>query len=145
MGKRRYDDLRNEILLTRRLEQILRDRNLTGNEIEMWKMDRKRYLRKRILKINIDFPDPLAKPVTEEWRTVYNECGEGGKDYMILPYTSGNREWSDDDIKEYIMSQVGYPPIYSPYDCTGKRFTEWVSWSRQPVGIVMIHSWGVDV
>ena len=104
-----------------------------------------RKIRDELKRIDRYYQDPLEKPLTSEWRTqVDDEYGEDGKDYRILVVKDPD-DWTDEDIEEYIMDKVGYPPINSPYDCTGKRFTAWTSWSRQPIGIVMIHSWGLDV
>ena len=91
--------------------------------------------------------DPIAKPLTEKWRTIIDDPDDialSGRDYRIF-MTETPDEWTDDEIEEFIMEEVGYPPICSPYDCTGKRFTSWCSWSRQPIGIVMIHCWGTDL
>ena len=145
MGRRRYDDLRIEIELGKSMERFLREQSVPEGQINLWKKKRVREIRDKIAKIDREFRDPLEKPLTDGWRTVYsNEYGEGGYDFRILQV--GNpADWTDEEIEEYIMCEVGYPPICSPYDCTGKRFTSWVSWSRQPVGIVMIHNWGLDV
>lgn len=100
-----------------------------------------------IRKIDRNYTDQLMKPITEEWRTIVDDPEDialSGYDYRIFR-TETPDEWTDDEIEEFIMDEVGYPPICSPYDCTGRRFTSWVSWSRQPVGIVMIHRWGTDL
>lgn len=97
--------------------------------------------RKEIRRINRYSTDPLAQPMTEEWRHVYDEDGESGYDFCIM-VDDGETE---DEIREYAESAVGYPPICSPYDCTGKRFTRWISVNRVPMGFAVIHSWGLDV
>lgn len=146
MGKRRYDDLRKDIELANEIEQYIRTNSpATEEQINGWRKKEIRRIRDKIAQIDREFPDPLEKPLTERWRgTIDEDCGESGYDYRILP-TENPDDWTDDDIDEYIMCEVGYPPINSPYDCTGKRFTMWTSWSRQPIGIVMIHAWGLDV
>lgn len=145
MSKRRYDDLRKEIELSKRMERFLREQSVPEEQINLWKKKRVRQIRDKIAKIDREFRDPLEKPMYEGWRTVCrDEYGEDGYDYRILQ-AGDPADWTDEEIEEYIMCEVGYPPINSPYDCTGKRFTAWTSWSRQPIGIVMIHSWGLDV
>ena len=144
MSRRRYDDLRKEIELSKSMEHYLREHSFSEEQINHWKRETTRQIRDKIAKIDREFRDPLEKPLYEGWRTVcHDEYGEDGYDYRILPVNPA--DWTDAEIEEYIMCEVGYPPINSPYDCTGKRFTAWTRWSRQPVGIVMIHSWGLDV
>lgn len=104
-------------------------------------------IRDYLEQIDREYPDCIAKPITEAWRTIIDDPDDialSGYHYRIFK-TDTPDEWTDDEIEEYIMDEVGYPPIYSPYDCTGKRFTRWCSWSRQPIGIVMIHAWGTDL
>lgn len=143
MSKPRYDSIRKEIELVREMERYIRS-NAVCNEREIhdWRRKVIREIREKLARIDRDFPDPLVKPITEDWRRVYSdEYGEDGYDFRILKAEG----WTDEEIEDYIMSEVGYPPICSPYDCTGKRFTSWTSWSKQPCGIVMIHSFGLDV
>lgn len=85
--------------------------------------------------------DRLAQSISEEWRTLIMNDGEGGVDYIIL---EDNGE-SDAEIQEYVDEEVGYAPINSPYDCTGRPFTWDKHWKRTPAGIVVIHRWAIDV
>lgn len=146
MGKARYDDLRKDIELASEIEKYFRANSpATEEQINKWRGREIRRIRDKIAKIDWEFPDPLEKPLTERWRGIMDdECGEFGYDYRIFP-TENPDDWTDDDIEEYIRCEVGYPPINSPYDCTGRRFTMWTNWSRQPIGIVMVHRWGLDV
>ena len=84
-------------------------------------------------------PDQLAHPLTEAWR--HGGDGESGWDYIIIP----DNGQSNVEIEEFIETEVGYPPIISPYDCTGKRFTWCKTWRRTPVGIAVTHHWSVDI
>lgn len=97
--------------------------------------------RRKISQINRYSTDPLEKSMRDEWRHICSEDGEGGYDYRIL--ADGGE--TEDEIREMCKAAVGYPPICSPYDCTGKRFTRWITVHRVPVGFVVIHSWGLDV
>lgn len=97
--------------------------------------------RRKIRRINRYQEDPLAKSMQEDWRRVYDEDGEGGYDFCLMS-DDGEKE---DEIREMAEDVVGYPLICSPYDCTGKRFTRWITVKRVPAGFAVIHSWGLDV
>ena len=86
--------------------------------------------------------DPLAKSIREAWRHNGSEDGESGVDYIIIP----DEGQTDEELDEFVKSsEVYYPPICGPYDCTGKRFTWGWAYTRWPCGIVIIHRWGLDV
>lgn len=85
--------------------------------------------------------DRLEKSISEDWRTLIVNDGEGGVDYIIFQ-DDGE---SDEEIQEYVDEEVGYAPINSPYDCTGRPFTWDKHWKRTPAGIVVIHRWAIDV
>lgn len=141
---RRYENIKDLMELEQEMKDLVRKH---GNPAKVGEIHKVyvRKIRDELKRIDRNFTDPLEKPLTEKWRTqVDDEYGEDGKDYRILVVEDPD-DWTDEEIEEYIMDAVGYPPINSPYDCTGKRFTAWTSWSRQPVGIVMIHIWGLDV
>ena len=145
MSKSRYDKIRKEIELNLEIEALIRERNVPADKINEWRRKYIGEIRRELARIDREFPDPLEKPMTEGWRSLMDdECGEEGYDFRILPVKNPD-DWEDEEIEEYILNKVGYPPINSPYDCTGKRFTMWVNWKRQPAGIVMIHRWGLDV
>ena len=97
--------------------------------------------RDEIHSINAYFVDPLGKPMTDDWRHRYNEDGEGGVDYILVKDCGE----TDEEIEDFVMCTVGYPPINSPYDCTGRRFTWGIDWKRTPSGIAIVHRWGLDV
>lgn len=85
--------------------------------------------------------DKLSAPLSEKWRTRYDKDGESAIDYRIIP----DNGQTDEEIRDYILEEVGHPPICSPYDCTGKPFMMWTHFARTPSGIVLIHSWGIDI
>ena len=99
--------------------------------------------REELHRINAHRVDPLAKPLTEEFRFRYDEDGEGCKEYGIL--TEFGEETTDEEIREYIRDYIELPEINSPYDCTGKRFTCWVDYKRTPAGVAIVHVTGLDV
>lgn len=97
--------------------------------------------RRTIHRINQYSSDPLARSLRDEWRHGFSEDGESGYDYRIIP----DNGQTEEEIEDQVCCEVGYPPIYSPYDCTGKRFTRWIKVRRAPAGFAVIHGWGLDV
>lgn len=141
---KRYEKIKYLMETERELKEFIRKREGPTTVVDIHNVY-VRQIRDELKRIDRYYRDPLEKPLTDGWRSQIDaENGEDGKDYRILVVENPD-DWKDEDIEEYIMDNVGYPPINSPYDCTGKRFTAWTSWSKQPVGIVMIHSWGLDV
>lgn len=100
-----------------------------------------RMIRKKIAQIQSVKEDPLRYSVREEWHRLYDKDGEGGYDFTILP---DNGE-TEEGLYKQVMFEVGFAPIASPYDCTGKRFTAWVEIKRVPAGVAVVHRWGLDV
>lgn len=99
-------------------------------------------IRGRIAELQEKLTDDLEKPITEEWRHIYgNEMGEFGYYYAIFP----DEGETDDELSEWFDSCIAYPPINSPYDCTGKRFTSMKHIRRTKAGIVVIHGWNLDI
>ena len=97
--------------------------------------------RREIRRINAYSVDPLEKSMRDEWRHVCDECGEGGYDFCLM----SDDVKTEDEIREMAEAAVGYPPICSAYDCTGKRFTRWITVHKVPAGFAVVHSWGLDV
>lgn len=100
-------------------------------------------IRERINRLQARNVDPLAKSLMEEERHVYRD--EMGETVYQIGYLCEN-DMTDEEIRELIHDYIELPPINSPYDCTGKRFTHWVGWHRNPCGLVsFVHSIGLDV
>ena len=127
------------------LKNIILEHSTIKDPVELQKSMRDviRKYRDRLNRINAHRVDPLEKPLTKEFRVRYDEDGEGCKEYGILP--EDGTETTDEEIREYIKDYIELPPINSPYDCTGKRFTRWVDYKRTPAGIVIIHATGLDI
>lgn len=54
-------------------------------------------------------------------------------------------KYSDEEIQE-LLDECMREEIRSPYDCTGKRFTMWIDFHRNPCGrISYVHRMGIDV
>ena len=137
----RYDYVRSLYESMRRMKNIYDIRGF-----QCWQVARNNY----IVEIRNELRraagiDALEHSIMDGWRSVIDDddIAVSGKDFRILPTNA--EDWSDDEIEAYIMEEVGYPAITSPWDCTGQRFTERVYFKRCPVGIVMIHSWGTDL
>lgn len=72
-----------------------------------------------------------------------SEDGEGFTEYGFLPEKLG--VYSDEEIQEWIDENM-WEEIRSPYDCTGKRFSRWINFHRNPCGrISYVHRMGIDV
>ena len=100
-----------------------------------------RKYRDQIAELQAGMVDPLARPLTEASREQYRYEGESGYEYIIMKDDGS----TDDELSDWFDSSVAYPPINSPYDCTGKRFTWFKHINRTPAGIVVIHGWSLDI
>ena len=97
--------------------------------------------RRKIRRINDQKVDPLAKSMQDDWRHSWDEYGEGGYDYGIVADDGKTEE----EIREWVYEAIGYPEINSPYDCTGKRFTSWISVHKCGLGFAVVHRWCLDI
>ena len=52
---------------------------------------------------------------------------------------------SVEQATEFFQDFFSYPPICSPYDCTGKPFTQWFKVFTRNNGFYAYHSVGIDV
>jgi len=98
-------------------------------------------IRRRIKNLNDNMVDPLEKSLADEWRHRCREDGEGGVDYALI---QDNGE-TDEEIEDFVRYEVGYPEIYSQWDCTGRPFTVSIDWHRNNGTISLIHRWALDV
>lgn len=54
-------------------------------------------------------------------------------------------DYSDEEMQEFVDS-IRIRPRYSAYDCTGEAFTMWISWHRNPSGLIsIVHHIGLNV
>ena len=84
------------------------------------------------------------KPLSMESRCYFNDDDyESFTEYGFLPMHL--EEYSDAEIEAWIDEEM-VMEIRSPYDCTGKQFTKWIDWHRNPSGMIsFIHRIGIDV
>lgn len=92
------------------------------------------------------FRQKPIKPMVSLSETPRQRCKayyEGLYEYGFLPEPLW--KYSDEEIEEYLNEEM-WINIYSPYDCTGKLFTQWITFHRNPCGAVsFVHSMGLDV
>lgn len=82
------------------------------------------------------------KPITEVSRCYYYR--EDYDSSFCEFWLEDLQGWTDEDIKEYVEDM--WERINSPYDCTGKRFTIYIHWHRNPCGLVsFVHYMGIDL
>lgn len=82
------------------------------------------------------------KPITEVSRYYYDR--EDYDSSFCEFWLEDLQGWTDEDIKEYVEDM--WERINSPYDCTGKRFTIYIHWHRNPCGLVsFVHYMGIDL
>lgn len=85
--------------------------------------------------------DPLALPLTKAPRCwSAPDDYEGGFEFWIDPSLL---DATDEEIEEYMDELEEHNN--TPYDCSGKLCTSWISWSRTPSGVAIIHRKDLDV
>lgn len=100
---------------------------------------------KRIIKKMFKQPQWRGIPslMDEERLGGFNESGDNFSLFGFLPEKFS--KYSDAEIRE-LLNDLMREEIYSPYDCTGKRFSRWINFHRNPCGrISYVHRLGVDV
>lgn len=88
----------------------------------------------------------MAKPVfsLQEDTRIHCDDNEYGDSFREYGFIKGSENWSDEDIKYWIDSE--WIDIRSPYDCTGKIFTAYIGYHRNPNGIIsFIHCKSLDI
>ena len=89
------------------------------------------------------YQDPYSVPVFNDkgvWRTVSDDDGETGTDFIIIP----DNGQTEEEIKEFVYDSVfcGYGDLL--IDCTGKKCSRGWYHRRTPCGIVITHDWVFD-
>lgn len=104
--------------------------------------EKQREIIKRIIKKNSNQGEAReALPLTDAARVGYSDDCDNWVEYGFLK----GKDYSDDEVREILDEAVRYN-IYSPYDCTGKAFTLWIDWHRNPSGLISyVHHVGLDV
>lgn len=88
-----------------------------------------------------DKSNPLEVPLYDKSRLIADKNdSESWYEYGILHM----EDWSDEAVSGYFDSRK--LRIYSQYDCTGKPFTFWLHWHRNPDrSVSFVHQLCVDV
>lgn len=96
-----------------------------------------RYIEKRCHKLK----PKIIKSLQEEERLCYSDrLGESWLEYGFFEA----EDWTDEEIQEYVDDMEIH--VYSPYDCTGQPFTQWITWHRNPCGLIsIIHKKSLDI
>ena len=71
---------------------------------------------------------------------------DGYIEYGIYELDEDQKSLSDQELQKLVYDEYAIPEWHSPYDCTGKPFTEFISVHRNPCGLIsIIHHVGYDV
>ena len=82
----------------------------------------------------------MAKP--RKWHGSH----DGYVEYGLYELDEDQKSLSDQELEELVYDEFAIPEWHSPYDCTGKPFTEYISVHRNPCGLVsVVHHIGYDV
>ncbi len=113
----------------------LRKQSVEAMKRKMTREQMERYILKRIHRQK---PAQELPPLFELERT--RADGDEG----LVRYGFLGKDMTDEEIEEeldYMRIRIN-----SPYDCTGKLFTAWIHWHRNPTGIVTYaHHMRLDV
>lgn len=124
------------------LRSVYRDRKIIGSGIVVH-----------------DSEDRLKRGLRASDRVRYDDDGESWMVYgYIMPsdilHHFANRkdhDWgdylslTDDEVQEFV-DECMTVRIFSDYDCTGKAFTRWIDWHRNPCGLIsFVHAMSVDL
>jgi hypothetical protein len=136
---RRNDPLRERwenIIWFERMAQQYKE---TANAMNL--SDKIARMKRRVRRDSRCGEDRLAKPLTEEWRSVFRADGESVTEFRIIP-----GDWSDmsDEELDAEIRKIEQHS-YSQYDCTGKLCTAWLTWKRVGAGLSVCHCMVLDV
>lgn len=102
----------------------------------------KKFLKDEYKKSNRRPRDVLDNSLLEESRLAYPD--DDWETCIEFGYLSNRTDLTDEEIEEICDDMT--LRIYSLYDCTGLRFTRWITTHRNPSGLVsFVHYMGLDV
>ena len=82
-----------------------------------------------------------TRPLTEEAR--YYSGEEDWESYTEYGFLRGT-DYTDAELEE--IREDMWLRVTSPYDCSGQRFTRWITFHRNPCGLISYtHRIGIDV
>ena len=89
--------------------------------------------------------DPYQISLKENSRK-FVKLYDGYIEYGFRKLYDEERSMSDQELEKLVYDEYAIPEWHSPYDCTGKPFTEFISVHRNPCGLIsIIHHVGYDV
>lgn len=92
-----------------------------------------------------DSKDPYDISLMEQPR-VGNASYDGYTKYGLYEMTEDQKQMTDEELRDLIYETFAIPAQHSPYDCTGKAFTEFISFHKNPCGLLsIVHHIGYDV
>ena len=108
------------------------------NDVAMEMLNKMVYKKAHKQRNNFEMPSLI-----DGWHKHFEEDdGECWINYGLFDFPD---DYTDDEIRECLHEEL-WVSINSPYDCTGKPFTMWIDWHRNPNGMVsVIHHMGLDV
>lgn len=103
----------------------------------------KKVVSERVLKESVGDPYQISLMVKpRKFVKLYDGCIE----YGIYELDEDQKSLSDQELQELVYDEFAIPEWHSPYDCTGRPFTEFISVHRNPCGLVsIVHHIGYDV
>ena len=103
----------------------------------------KKIVSERVRRENVG--DPYQISLMEKPRK-FVKLYDGYIEYGIYELEEDQKSLSDQELEKLVYDEIAIPEWYSPYDCTGKPFTEFISVHRNPCGLIsIIHHVGYDV
>ena len=89
--------------------------------------------------------DPYQISLKENSRK-FVKLYDGYIEYGFRKLYDEERSMSDQELEKLVYDEYAIPEWHSPYDCTGRPFTEFISVHRNPCGLIsIIHHVGYDV
>ena len=103
----------------------------------------KKIVSERVRRENVG--DPYQISLMEKPRK-FVKLYDGYIEYGIYELEEDQKSLSDQELQKLVYDEYAIPEWHSPYDCTGKPFTEFISVHRTPCGLIsIIHHVGYDV
>ena len=103
----------------------------------------KKIVSERVRRENVG--DPYQISLMEKPRK-FVKLYDGYIEYGIYELEEDQKSLSDQELQKLVYDEYAIPEWHSPYDCTGKPFTEFISVHRNPCGLIsIIHHVGYDV
>lgn len=79
--------------------------------------------------------DPYQISLMEKPRK-FAKLYDGYIEYGLYELDEDQKSLSDQELEELVYDEYAIPEWHSQYDCTGRPFTEFISFHRNPCGLV---------